>query len=91
MVRYSTIFVSRIHFNKRTSSEVEVIQRTLVAAKDLEIFSLKRVRKDGRDCHGLITTDHSQEIVRDLLMGTSLDIVENIWFAEAGAVMQHGS
>ena len=48
VVRYATSFVSRIHFNRRTSSEVEIIQRTLVTAKDLGIFLLKWVGKDVR-------------------------------------------
>ena len=47
VVRSATIFVSRIHFNRRTSSEVEIIQRTLVTADDLGIFLVKWVGKDG--------------------------------------------
>ena len=47
VVRYATIFVSRIYFNRRTSSEVEIIQRMLVTAEDLGTLLLKWVGKDG--------------------------------------------
>ena len=65
VVRQATIFVFRIHFTRRTSLEVEVIQRTLVTAKDLGIFLLKWVGKDGR----LPSLDHNCTIV---LLMTSL-------------------
>ena len=41
----ATIFVSPIHFDRRTSSEVEVTQRTLVTAEDLGIFLAETGRK----------------------------------------------
>jgi len=65
VVRYATIFVSRIHFNRRTSSEVAIIQRTLVTAKDLGILLLKWVGKDGR----LPSLDHN---CTSVLLMTSL-------------------
>ena len=70
MVRYATIFVSRIHFNRRTSSEVAIIQRTLVTAKDLGILLLKWVGKDGR----LPSLDHNCTCV--LLMTSLLSGVD---------------
>ena len=64
VVRYATFFVSRIHFNRRTSLEVEITQRTLGTAKDLGIFLLKWVGKDGR-LSSSDPTDHSQEVVEE--------------------------
>jgi len=64
VVGYATIFVSRINFNRRTSLEVEITQRTLVTAKDLGIFLLKWVGKDGR-LPSSDPTDHSQEVVQE--------------------------
>ena len=55
VVYHATIFVCRIHLNRRTSSEVEIIQRTLVTAKDLGILLLKWVGKDG----SLPSLDHN--------------------------------
>ena len=59
VVRYATIFVSQVHFNRRTSSEVEIIQRTLVTAEDLGIFLIAKMDWKRR-APRLITTDHSQ-------------------------------